>query len=114
MLDDLLDFGMSFDFFTPIIHALDGMTNIFVNVPGWTCAEVAKYLNKHGIRTGLGMNVNGEWILPVDNPERAKRLLANLSGAEQAPMSAEPQGKLGAVHTQNKSPFSIFSEVFGD
>lgn len=70
-----------FDWISPVLQLsqnLGGMTTIDATVEGKTGREVAEALRRAGVSTGTGMTVNGRILLPVSDPDRARRVLSKL------------------------------------
>lgn len=69
------------DWISPLLQIgqnVAGMTTIDATVPGKTGREVAQALRNAGIRTGTPMYVNGSWMLPVSDAEKAHKVIAGL------------------------------------
>ena len=70
-----------FDWISPLAQAaqeIGGMKTVELNVPGKTGREVCRELNRHGIRTGVAMMVNGVLLVPVSDPDRAEKIASRM------------------------------------
>ncbi len=71
LFDDLIGFGATFDYFTPLITILQdfasgpGHTLLVPEGCGWSGRDVAGLLHRHGVKTWGHMVVNGSLMLRV-------------------------------------------------
>jgi hypothetical protein len=79
LLDTILEAGAILDWISPSLQILDqirGMTIIDASVPGYTGAEIKRWLERNGIRCGHGMIVDNCVLLPVSDADATFRLMA--------------------------------------